>query len=1048
MPPTRRPARFRLSLPRLGRVTAAAAVIVAAWLVEPGVGARAGDACTLAWDGGAGTSSWDDSANWTGDRLPDAGDLACLGSDAVVRFTGSATVGGLRVDGALTVASLGSLVVGGAHESAGSGTIDLGNGRLTVDGDLSVAVFRQSAGTLLGSGTLAAPELAWTGGAQVGSGTTEVTAAGDGLSLSGAVHTLDSSRTLRIDGGASAAWTAGDLELRDRARLENAGLLDVRGDQDMSGCCGDAMTVVNQAGGTIRKSSGDGETRLTYALANDGALDVRTGTLSLSGGSVAGHPSAGTFEVSDDATLAFTGSGFELGPDSVVTGHGSGGLLFKFGVIRFAGAVDAPAVVDGPSAHAFFDAAASLPHLELRRGFLGGSGTIATADFLWAGGVHSGFGATEIVAGGPGLAIEGDVEHGLYQRELRVDDGALASWRQGTIAMTETAAIENAGLFEIGGDLSFGCCDSRPRVHNAPGGTFRKGDGSGRAEIGYRFRNDGTLEATAGTLALTGGLESFEDGTLRGGAYLVRGTLEFPGADVRRNAATLVLDGPDSRIQDQNGADGLRALTANDAAGDLTVTGGRQLASSGTDADLDNAGSVLVGPGSGLTAGGDYRQSGGVTTLTSSRLGATGGDVSIDGGLLRGNGTVDASLRNAGAVQPGAAIGVLTVTGDYRQEAAGALDVEIGGTESGVGHDRLDVTGTATLAGLLRLETVEGFQPGTDDEFELIRHAAVYGEFDEVAGLEPDASHSYQPPSYEPRATWLRRAVAPDARIEDVTLNEGDDGDAQAAFEVTLSATPTRTVRIPWRTADGTATAPGDYAAASGTLTIPHGHDSGRLTVPVHGDTADEPDERFEVRLSEPSNAVLARGSATATILDDDPAEPRRDPPPAGVRDPSPPAPRPSGPAPSTRPAAPGCVDRQAPRTSLRRSRRPVRLKRRRLLVRGTAVDLGCGSVKRVVVWIARARPSRGHGRDRRRRCRFLKRNGRLGRPVSCKRPRWIRARGTAHWRLRMRVRLPRGRYTARSRGYDRAGNGEVELRKRGRRNRNFVAFRVRRPRR
>jgi hypothetical protein len=91
-----------------------------------------------------------------------------------------------------------------------------------------------------------------------------------------------------------------------------------------------------------------------------------------------------------------------------------------------------------------------------------------------------------------------------------------------------------------------------------------------------------------------------------------------------------------------------------------------------------------------------------------------------------------------------------------------------------------------------------------------------------------------------------------------------------------------------------------------------------------------------------------------------------------------------------------------------------------------------------VAVAIARRQPGK------RRRCRFLKQNGRLGRPVSCARPRYVRARGTAHWRLRIRARLPRGTYSAQSMGVDAAGNRETGRRARGRRSRNFVTFKVR----
>jgi hypothetical protein len=58
-------------------------------------------------------------------------------------------------------------------------------------------------------------------------------------------------------------------------------------------------------------------------------------------------------------------------------------------------------------------------------------------------------------------------------------------------------------------------------------------------------------------------------------------------------------------------------------------------------------------------------------------------------------------------------------------------------------------------------------------------------------------------------------------------------------------------------------------------------------------------------------------------------------------------------------------------------------------------------------------------------RCRFLTTSGSFGKPVSCQHPGYLRASGTAHWRLRLANRLPRGRYVAWARAVDAAGNVE-----------------------
>ena len=93
---------------------------------------------------------------------------------------------------------------------------------------------------------------------------------------------------------------------------------------------------------------------------------------------------------------------------------------------------------------------------------------------------------------------------------------------------------------------------------------------------------------------------------------------------------------------------------------------------------------------------------------------------------------------------------------------------------------------------------------------------------------------------------------------------------ANAAFAVNLSAPSGRVVTVDFATANGSALAGQDYTARSGTLTIAAGATGGSLGVALIDDTADEPSETFELRLSAPAAATLGDAAATGTILDDD----------------------------------------------------------------------------------------------------------------------------------------------------------------------------------
>ncbi|NOT53740.1 MAG: hypothetical protein HOP18_03965 [Deltaproteobacteria bacterium] len=108
-------------------------------------------------------------------------------------------------------------------------------------------------------------------------------------------------------------------------------------------------------------------------------------------------------------------------------------------------------------------------------------------------------------------------------------------------------------------------------------------------------------------------------------------------------------------------------------------------------------------------------------------------------------------------------------------------------------------------------------------------------------------------------------------RITDVIATEGNAGTKDFVFTVTLSNPSATPVTVTYATANGTAIAPGDYAALAPTvLTFTPGQTSKLVRVNVVGDTTVEPNETFLVNLSAPSGATLADGQGRGTILNDD----------------------------------------------------------------------------------------------------------------------------------------------------------------------------------
>lgn len=114
---------------------------------------------------------------------------------------------------------------------------------------------------------------------------------------------------------------------------------------------------------------------------------------------------------------------------------------------------------------------------------------------------------------------------------------------------------------------------------------------------------------------------------------------------------------------------------------------------------------------------------------------------------------------------------------------------------------------------------------------------------------------------------------APRLTIEDVAVDEGDEGVTLATFEVRLIGTPLsdEPITVSYRTADLSATvSDGDYLPTGGVLTFDAGTAEQTFDVQVLGDTVFEPDERFGVTLEGPSGAVLDRSGASGYIRNDD----------------------------------------------------------------------------------------------------------------------------------------------------------------------------------
>jgi hypothetical protein len=118
---------------------------------------------------------------------------------------------------------------------------------------------------------------------------------------------------------------------------------------------------------------------------------------------------------------------------------------------------------------------------------------------------------------------------------------------------------------------------------------------------------------------------------------------------------------------------------------------------------------------------------------------------------------------------------------------------------------------------------------------------------------------------------YALRIGPPTVSVNDVSVNEGNDGLTPAVFTVTLSHPTAATVTVRWKVVGKTAEAGTDFIDPGvGVLTFPPMTTSQPATVQVMGDTIAEPNETFQVRLTFSRHAKLSDRRGVGTIVNDD----------------------------------------------------------------------------------------------------------------------------------------------------------------------------------
>ena len=202
-----------------------------------------------------------------------------------------------------------------------------------------------------------------------------------------------------------------------------------------------------------------------------------------------------------------------------------------------------------------------------------------------------------------------------------------------------------------------------------------------------------------------------------------------------------------------------------------------------------------------------------------------------------------------------------TVIVDYHtRDISGAAAAEAGSdytAKSGTLTFTRGVDGKARAE--VPLQTTPDTQNEGDEEFEIA--------FSETT--LPDHTKTTPPPVLVTIEDGSDDAIRATLRASRQTVREGES----VSFTVTLSGgTSTEPVTVRYRTADGSATAPGDYTALSGTLTFANDSETRTFTLRTRDDDELESAETLVVMLSDGKSAgeVDAEVSTEVTITDND----------------------------------------------------------------------------------------------------------------------------------------------------------------------------------
>ena len=227
--------------------------------------------------------------------------------------------------------------------------------------------------------------------------------------------------------------------------------------------------------------------------------------------------------------------------------------------------------------------------------------------------------------------------------------------------------------------------------------------------------------------------------------------------------------------------------------------------------------------------------------------------------------TVDTVNRvaSAGFTAPAAGSYSVTVTFKNNSEDGDASRLLVISSLGGV----QTVVNEVTISGFGDIETAPQSYASYSNTFAMAAGDAIY--FANAANPSANDTRWHQVGV----EALILPAPSPASSLQFSSATYSQTEGGAATITVTRTGGSSGAVSVGYATADGTATAGGDYAAASGTLTWADGDASSKtFTVAINGDTNPEADETINLALSNPAGgaALGTPDTAVLTIVNDD----------------------------------------------------------------------------------------------------------------------------------------------------------------------------------